>query len=420
MRKQKRTFIAGMLLALVLGSGLSLTEAAETAPDGTQILYNSPDDKPLATETKEQAPAQTEDQMKISINLAARSLALFRGDERIALYPIGPGTPSTPTPTGYYKIQEKEVNPTWVSPENPKVVIRSGPDCPIGYRWMTLQGHYGIHGTNKPESIGEYVSNGCVRMLEDDVEALFDKVQVGTPVEITYNRIVVEKAPDDQIVYYIYPDGYGWQKIDVADVRSWLKGYGVQDFVTDTEIEEKIAASDGEPTYIAKVYPLTVNGKKLEGKAVEQAGKIYLPALQLAETTKISLGWNASTERLISSESVAVGYDKEDTLYCEPQAAARLFHLQGGLTKDGTYALQTADYQSTVASPTAATTPVTSATAAQSSIVKDTTKAAPAQSTKSQTTQRQRATKAATNKKVAGKKHVKTLAEIEAEATKQG
>ena len=75
MRKQKRTFIAGMLLALVLGSGLSLTEAAETAPDGTQILYNSPDGKPLATETKEQAPAQTEDQMKISINLAARSLA---------------------------------------------------------------------------------------------------------------------------------------------------------------------------------------------------------------------------------------------------------------------------------------------------------------------------------------------------------
>ena len=81
-------------------------------------------------------------------------------------------------------------------------------------------------------------------------------VEVGTPVDITYNRVVVEKTPDDQIAYYIYPDGYGWQNVTAADVNKWLAGYGVADFVTDADVEQKIQASDGNPTYIAKVYPL--------------------------------------------------------------------------------------------------------------------------------------------------------------------
>lgn len=46
-------------------------------------------------------------QLKISINLAARSLALYRDTDKIRLYPIGPGAADTPTPVGYYKIQEK-------------------------------------------------------------------------------------------------------------------------------------------------------------------------------------------------------------------------------------------------------------------------------------------------------------------------
>ena len=135
-------------------------------------------------------------QLKISINLAARSLALYRDTDKIRLYPIGPGAADTPTPVGYYKIQEKDVNPTWTDPDT-GVSIPSGPDNPLGYRWMTLKGNIGIHGTNRPDSVGHLVSHGCIRMREKDVEALFDLVHVGTPVEITYNRVVVEKAPDD-------------------------------------------------------------------------------------------------------------------------------------------------------------------------------------------------------------------------------
>lgn len=65
------------------------------------------------TAAKAEAPAKVELADKLVINLAARSLAAIRGNQKVALYPIGPGKTSTPTPTGYYKVIDKEVNPTW-------------------------------------------------------------------------------------------------------------------------------------------------------------------------------------------------------------------------------------------------------------------------------------------------------------------
>jgi len=291
-----------------------------------------------AAEVKKEEPAAPEAEKKslekkISINLAARSLALFEGTEKIRLYPIGPGTPYTPTPVGYYKIRSKDVNPSWTSPTTGKT-IPSGPDCPLGYRWMQIQGNYGIHGTNNPDSIGHYVSNGCIRMQEKDVEALFDLVKIGTPVEITYNRVVVEKLADNTVVYYIYPDGYGWQKLSVDDVSKWLAGYGVAHFVSNEDIEKKINESDGEPTYVAKVYPLYVNGEKMKNKAVEQNGVMYLPAIDLADAVHVDLGWNDKTQKLISTLGAADGVDKKDVLYCKLADAKTLFKLDGAVEKN--------------------------------------------------------------------------------------
>ena len=284
-------------------------------------------------ETAAPEPEKKSLEKKISINLAARSLALFEGTEKIRLYPIGPGTPYTPTPVGYYKIQSKDVNPSWTSPSTGRT-IPSGPDCPLGYRWMQIQGNYGIHGTNNPDSIGHYVSNGCIRMHEKDVEALFDLVKIGTPVEITYNRVVVEKLADNTVVYYIYPDGYGWQNLSVEDVNKWLAGYGVANFVSNEEIEKKINASDGEPTYVAKIYPLYVNGEKMKNKAVEQNGVMYLPAIDLADAVHVDLGWNDKTQNLISTLGAADGVDKKDVLYCKLADAKTLFKLDGAVEKN--------------------------------------------------------------------------------------
>ncbi|MBR0102353.1 MAG: L,D-transpeptidase, partial [Selenomonadaceae bacterium] len=125
-------------------------------------------------------------QKKIYINVASRLMTFYDGNIKVAVYHLGLGKVSTPTPTGYYQVRAKEINPPWIDPSDPEYDVPSGPDNPLGYRWMEIQGNYGIHGTNRPDSIGGYVSNGCIRMREQDVEALFDAVEVGTPVEITY------------------------------------------------------------------------------------------------------------------------------------------------------------------------------------------------------------------------------------------
>ena len=309
-----------------------------------------------AQSTTAETPTDDEaviDSRKISINLAARSLAVYEGQKRIRLYPIGPGKASTPTPVGYFKVESKDLNPTWTDPTDPEYSIPSGESNPLGYRWMEVQGNYGIHGTNKPESIGHYVSNGCIRMNEKDVEDVFDLVKVGTPIEITYNRIVVEKTPDDRVAFYVYPDGYGRQPLDVEEATKWLKGYGVQNFISDEDIEKKIEASDGEPTYIGKVYNITVDGKNLQNKAVEQDGITYLPAIDLADAAGVNLGWDEKSEVLFSTVGKATGYNKKDVLYCNADDVQTLFHLDGGLSGKQYV------YHKMTAAPAAATTATT-------------------------------------------------------------
>ena len=79
------------------------------------------------------------------------------------------GKPLTPTPKGDFTIINKAMNPRG----------------PYGTRWMGLsKPHIGIHGTNNPASIGKAVSHGCIRMMNKDVEELFDLVEIGTRVSI--------------------------------------------------------------------------------------------------------------------------------------------------------------------------------------------------------------------------------------------
>lgn len=91
--------------------------------------------------------------------------------ERFKTYTVAVGNPATPTPIGEYKITYKGKD--W------------GPS--FGPRWLGLNvpwGYYGIHGTNKPYSIGQHLSHGCVRMRNRDVIELFELVPVGTKVTI--------------------------------------------------------------------------------------------------------------------------------------------------------------------------------------------------------------------------------------------
>lgn len=293
-----------------------------------------------ATDVPKQKTTAPSQQKKILLNLASRILTLYQGDVKIRMYPVGVGKPDTPSPIGHYRVTTKEVNPTWIDPDS-STVIPSGPDCPLGYRWMGLFGNYGIHGTNVPSSIGGYVSHGCIRMYEADVEDLYDHTPLGTPVDIFYDRIVIDRNDDHTISYYIYPDGYGWQPLTVDRVKKALAGYGVEDFAENQAIYNKIVDSDGQPTYVAKAYDLVVNGKTLKKRALGKDGRIWLPAFALSSALKLDSRWDSQQKVFVTARGQAAGIIKSDVVYVDSAMGRSLYGLEGHLTKDYVYTMTT-------------------------------------------------------------------------------
>ena len=126
--------------------------------------------------------------LKLVVDRAAHTLTLYRAGAVVKTWGVAVGSPQYPTPAGSFKIQSMQENPTWTPPDSVWAkgakAIGPGPDNPLGTRWMGIDGTVGIHGTNSPASIGFSVSHGCIRMRIPDVEDVFSRVRVGTPVEV--------------------------------------------------------------------------------------------------------------------------------------------------------------------------------------------------------------------------------------------
>jgi L,D-transpeptidase ErfK/SrfK len=121
-------------------------------------------------------------QARIVVSIPDHKLVLFDGDRVAKVYDVAVGKPSTPTPEGEFRIINHVPNPTYYGSG---VVIGPGKNNPLGTRWMGLSAQgYGIHGTNVPSSIGKAASHGCIRMRQQDLEELFELVNVGVPVEL--------------------------------------------------------------------------------------------------------------------------------------------------------------------------------------------------------------------------------------------
>lgn len=120
---------------------------------------------------------------RIVVSIPDRKLALIEGDRVLKIYDVAVGKPSTPSPQGEFAIVHRIPQPTWYGPNK---TVGPGKENPLGTRWLGLSvAGYGIHGTNRPESIGKAASKGCIRMRNADVEELFEFVQVGMAVELS-------------------------------------------------------------------------------------------------------------------------------------------------------------------------------------------------------------------------------------------
>jgi lipoprotein-anchoring transpeptidase ErfK/SrfK len=129
----------------------------------------------------------------IVVKTKERRLYYVIGDGQAVRYPVGVGKPGKEW-AGTTRIDGKYRQPAWSPPADvkrdnpsiPDVIAGGSPSNPMGVAAMTLAGgEYAIHGTNRPNSVGGYVSYGCVRMFNEDISDLFQRVTVGTPVVMT-------------------------------------------------------------------------------------------------------------------------------------------------------------------------------------------------------------------------------------------
>ncbi len=123
-------------------------------------------------------------ELSLLVDKSDYTLTILLNGHFIKQYPVGIGK-SDKTPVGVFIVDNKLVNPTWYSPDG--VYPFGHPKNVLGTRWIGFEDRndlygYGIHGTANPDSIGKDMSNGCIRMRNENVEELFDFVKSKTRV----------------------------------------------------------------------------------------------------------------------------------------------------------------------------------------------------------------------------------------------
>jgi lipoprotein-anchoring transpeptidase ErfK/SrfK len=130
----------------------------------------------------------------IVVKTNERHLYLILDEDHAMRYPVGVGKAGKQW-AGTTQIEGKYQNPAWSppadvkhdKPDMPDVIPGGSPRNPMGVAAMTLSGgEYAIHGTNVPHSVGGFVSYGCIRMLNDDISDLYQRVSIGTKVVVTH------------------------------------------------------------------------------------------------------------------------------------------------------------------------------------------------------------------------------------------
>lgn len=122
----------------------------------------------------------------IIVNKQSNQLAFVNEGKVQEVYPVATGATEELTPNGIHTIIVKAMNPYY----RKKDIPGGAPNNPLGSRWIGFDAKdtdgriYGIHGTNQPESIGQNISAGCIRMLNENIEKLYEQVPIGTKVWI--------------------------------------------------------------------------------------------------------------------------------------------------------------------------------------------------------------------------------------------
>lgn len=152
----------------------------------------------------------------IIINVAEMRLYYYpAGSNTVEVLPIGIGQAGRETPRNWVTaVERKQEAPSWTPTPNTRreyaargeslpAFVPAGPDNPMGLYAIYIGRLYAIHGTNANFGIGLRVSQGCIRLRNDDIKYLFDTVPVGTRVQLI----------DRPVKYSVEPDGSRWVEV---------------------------------------------------------------------------------------------------------------------------------------------------------------------------------------------------------------
>lgn len=192
----KASFHKTLIALAVVGLGATATRAEETAAEFFSASFNngggftgraqqSSIPRKVVQFTQSYAPGT------IVVSTKERRLYYVMADGRAMRYGVGVGRPGFQW-GGVKSVTRKAEWPGWTPP--PQMLkrrpdlprhMKGGPDNPLGARALYLGSSlYRIHGSNEPETIGEAVSSGCIRMTNEDVTDLYQRVRVGSRVVV--------------------------------------------------------------------------------------------------------------------------------------------------------------------------------------------------------------------------------------------
>lgn len=228
-------FFSALMTTLSLDAGATEPKAAPSPLD----LVQTPESVKAESSKALTRQSGSEAGRRIEINVAECRLRLLEGNKTLATYPVGLGRPGFRTPLGSHQVLRMVDNPSWENPYKAPGVsrIKAGPMNPLGTRWIGFKndphGEFGMHGTDRPQSVGKYSSHGCVRMKVPDAEALYKQIKVGTPVDVVYRPYqVTEEAGKLSIKWLESGLSYGLPKPSAKaindDIAKRFPGYQLQ------------------------------------------------------------------------------------------------------------------------------------------------------------------------------------------------
>jgi lipoprotein-anchoring transpeptidase ErfK/SrfK len=166
-----------------------LKPGSEIAPEVANDIPDEPGQKP-APNSEPAVAAKT----SVKVDVKTNMLGVFDGDKIIAAYPVTVGSKQTATPIGEWKVRGVAKLPTFRYDERMLKhgersknfhILPPGPNNPVGVVWIALNKRgIGIHGTDDPNTIGQAVSHGCIRLANWDVVRLAGRVKAGVPVSV--------------------------------------------------------------------------------------------------------------------------------------------------------------------------------------------------------------------------------------------